>query len=270
MSRRGSGLLDEVFEVFREVPLKLAVAGALVIFVALWFVAPLVVPGTGLWSSFGQTMAHILAVVLALAALAGGMVGVIERRGWRRLLDKQPGLSSIKAMTWQEFENLVAEAYRRRGYRVDLRGGAAPDGGVDLVLEGTDGKTIVQCKRWTKASVGVLEVRALLGVLVHEQADRAIILTTGGFTTAAKKFAAGKPIELMDGRSVEELVRAEQSRREHASAASQSAPPVLEGPSCPLCQRPMIKKLARQGRFNGQSFWGCSAYPSCRGRRHAA
>lgn len=46
-----------------------------------------------------------------------------------------------------------------------------------------------------------------------------------------------------------------------------AAPP--ETPACPLCQKPMRKRTARQGRNAGQPFWGCSAYPSCKGTRPA-
>ena len=36
-------------------------------------------------------------------------------------------------------------------------------------------------------------------------------------------------------------------------------------PSCPLCGKPMRSRTARQGSHAGQSFWGCSAYPDCKG-----
>lgn len=33
---------------------------------------------------------------------------------------------------------------------------------------------------------------------------------------------------------------------------------------CPRCGSPMVLRTARQGRYDGQRFWGCSAYPTCR------
>ena len=36
-------------------------------------------------------------------------------------------------------------------------------------------------------------------------------------------------------------------------------------PACPLCGKPMRQRTARQGQHAGQSFWGCSAYPGCKG-----
>lgn len=38
-------------------------------------------------------------------------------------------------------------------------------------------------------------------------------------------------------------------------------------PVCPKCGGGMIRRIARQGANAGQAFWGCSAYPACRGTR---
>jgi ssDNA-binding Zn-finger/Zn-ribbon topoisomerase 1 len=46
-----------------------------------------------------------------------------------------------------------------------------------------------------------------------------------------------------------------------------SATPPVGTPQCPRCSRHMIRRRARRGRHAGQFFWGCSAYPSCRGTR---
>jgi len=38
-------------------------------------------------------------------------------------------------------------------------------------------------------------------------------------------------------------------------------------PKCPLCGKEMRQRTAKQGPHTGQSFWGCSGYPECRGTR---
>ncbi len=37
-------------------------------------------------------------------------------------------------------------------------------------------------------------------------------------------------------------------------------------PNCPHCKKPMVIKVARTGKNAGE-FWGCVAYPKCRGIR---
>ena len=39
-------------------------------------------------------------------------------------------------------------------------------------------------------------------------------------------------------------------------------------PTCPSCQYPMVKRIARRGQFIGQKFWGCYKFPKCRGKIH--
>jgi len=38
-----------------------------------------------------------------------------------------------------------------------------------------------------------------------------------------------------------------------------------DAPACPLCGETMRKRTAGKGANAGKSFWGCSAYPACRG-----
>ena len=39
-------------------------------------------------------------------------------------------------------------------------------------------------------------------------------------------------------------------------------------PTCPLCGKPMIRRMARKGMNSGHEFWSCSAYPQCNGTRN--
>ena len=96
-------------------------------------------------------------------------------------------------MHWRNFEELVAEAYRRQGYRV-AEGGYGADGGIDLELRKDGQLTLVQCKQWKTQKVGVNVVREMFGVLTAHQANRFIIISSGTFTQQAIDFAAGKPV----------------------------------------------------------------------------
>lgn len=41
-----------------------------------------------------------------------------------------------------------------------------------------------------------------------------------------------------------------------------------EVPSCPKCGGSMVRRTAKSGSNAGNSFWGCSQYPACRGIRN--
>lgn len=52
--------------------------------------------------------------------------------------------------------------------------------------------------------------------------------------------------------------RAQQKRFPEERTTSQS-------PGCPQCGQPMVLRTAHSGKNTGKSFWGCTAYPDCRG-----
>lgn len=54
-----------------------------------------------------------------------------------------------------------------------------------------------------------------------------------------------------------------QARSEFRAKPEQAAP----APACPRCAEPMVMRTARRGKNAGNTFWGCSAYPDCRGTR---
>lgn len=43
------------------------------------------------------------------------------------------------------------------------------------------------------------------------------------------------------------------------------SPKPLQAPSCPKCGKQMVARKAQTGANAGHSFWGCPAYPACKG-----
>lgn len=168
-------------------------------------------------------------------------------------------------MSWREFEHLVSDVYRRRGYSVTETPEGA-DGGVDLVARTNGQVVLVQCKQWRTRDVGVSVVRELLGVVSARGATGGAIVTVGRFTDDALRFAKGTSIELIDGNAL----------RRQAKQVDAGRVPLTEGPAsgftestpaCPECQSPMVRRVARRGTNKGKAFLGCSRYPRCHGTR---
>ena len=140
----------------------------------------------------------------------------------RRLLDSQRDIDSIRALPWKAFEELVAEAYRRKGFRVIENIGGGADGGVDIRLEKHGQVHLVQCKNWKNQKIAVNVVREMFGIMTAEKASRIIVICSGYFTQDAKNFAANLPIELIDGRQLEKLVADVQVSKEKFTPITQS------------------------------------------------
>lgn len=220
---------------------------------------------SGIYASLG------LFVMIACWAAAG--VSFLLSRKRKRLLEAQTGLDSLKAMSWREFETLVGEAFRRRGYAVEETGGGGKDGGIDLILRKGGRTELVQCKQWKTRQVKVPVVREMWGLLVHHKADAVKIVCVGTFTADAEQFAEGKAIELITGERLLELVRAVQTASPHSTTPAPAIAPIPRSapnpvplsaadPACPRCGATMFKRFNRQ---NNQMFWGCIMYPRCKG-----
>jgi restriction system protein len=181
-------------------------------------------------------------------------------------------------MNWRDFELLVGEAFRLRGYSVEETGGGGADGGVDLRLRKGNEVFLVQCKQWRAYKVSVTVVRELLGAMAAEGATGGYVVTSGIFTIDAQKFAKGRNIRLIDGRTlaiwIEEaraggLVKQPEAGAEQGRQAKAPQAPAtqLPDPACPRCGGSMVRRIAKQGSNAGNSFWGCATFPKCRGVR---
>lgn len=183
----------------------------------------------------------------------------------RKSLDGQYDLTTILDLGWRDFESLVAELFHRHGYSVAQKGGASPDGGIDIVLNRAHERVLVQCKHWRAHRVGVSAVREVLGLMATERASGCALVTSGSFSDDAQDFARGKAIQLIDGRRLEQMIRAVK-----ISVPARKVAPASITVSCPECGTRMVKRIARKGILAGTQFWGCSRFPSCTGVRQLA
>ncbi|HCL91749.1 MAG TPA: restriction endonuclease [Verrucomicrobiota bacterium] len=169
-------------------------------------------------------------------------------------------LESVRSLDWFQFEKLVAFAYRKLGYTVSRRGGANPDGGIDLLLEKDGQRSAVQCKQWKSWNVGVKPVREFLGALTDAGIQHGILITLCGYTDEAKQLADKHGIEMVNETGLAHMLQ---------STAAASDPEVLAllrdtRKFCPKCENEMVLRTATKGLGAGKQFWGCSAYPRCR------
>lgn len=223
-----------------------------------------------------QQLYRVIAYVWAVVCLGGAGVSAVRHGLIRRIFERQRGIEDIRRLSWQQFEAIVGEAFRRRGYFVLENGGGGADGGVDLVLRRDGRKFYVQCKQWKKSKIGVKAVREFFGVMSAARVDGGFFVASGTYTTDAREFATKTGIVLIDGPDLERMVREVRnseplmeptaSRRDVTSHPAQTS----NAPSCPLCGNLMVLRTAKRGANAGKDFWGCSNYPACRGIRALA
>jgi restriction system protein len=166
----------------------------------------------------------------------------------------------IAALTPDQFEHWCANRLRGLGYSVRHVGGQG-DHGIDLVAQKDHGHVVVQCKRFTgKRTVGEPQIRDLFGAMHAEQADRAIVMNAGYFTAEAHAWTRGKPIDLWD---IDRIVQLRPSAASVSSTKPADAQ-VAEVPEDVRCGQCGSDLVIRRNRSTGDSFYGCTRYPSCR------
>ncbi len=272
--KRNGGALDDLFEIAATLPWWVGVLLAAIGYFGFHLLAgsELVAPKPG---EMGGYLSHAvfkglalgLQYVVPVAFLAGAAASAIGRHRRKGLVSAVAGGESaavLGGMSWQEFEGLVSEAFRLEGFQVAETGGGGPDGGVDLVLRKGKEKYLVQCKQWRAFKVGVTIVRELYGVMAAQGATGAYVVTSGKFTSDAVAFASGRNVTLVDG---QKLFAMFDTVRKKSPTVPQDA---SAAPACPDCGKAMVRRVAKQGAHAGKPFWGCSAFPHCKGILHIA
>lgn len=171
-------------------------------------------------------------------------------------------MAVFAAIEWRRFEAVCEALFAQAGFETHAQSHGA-DGGVDIWLHSRNSPgpaAVVQCKHWQSKPVGVREMREFFGVMASHKLRRGTYATTSTYTADALEFARANGIHTLDGAGLLQLI----ARRTPAQqqALLQVA---YEGeywrPTCASCG---IKMLERKRGRDGNLFWGCANYPTCR------
>jgi restriction system protein len=104
-----------------------------------------------------------------------------------RLIAREP--TELYKIEWRDLERTLAQAFEGLGFKVTLTP-SAKDGGKDIILEctelGTRRSYIVEIKHWVCGkSVGNRHVRKFVNVVLNEQHESGLFLSTSGFAGTA-------------------------------------------------------------------------------------
>lgn len=254
MPRKEKNILHDL----AQMPWWISVCVAGVVYLSLRYIFPSIEFESQAFKSLA-TMSPGMAWI-SIIFLFPAVLSAAEAFRKRKLLDRQKGIDSIRSLTWKEFEELLAEAYRRQGYIVRENESTGPDGGVDVVLEKGGNLFLVQCKHWKSNKVGVKEVRELFGVMAKRKATGGIVIASGMFTQEAQSFAAGEAIDLVGGNQLVEMIQSVQAR----SSVVDESVEKEDSNVCPDCGKTLVIREAKRGKTKGRKFWGCTGYPKCR------
>lgn len=144
-------------------------------------------------------------IVIAVGIVVASVLGELLRRigaSIAKSLRRRPGSDDIDNLSGIEFEEFLAELFRRKGFGVETTP-VSGDYGVDLILTNPrNGERIaVQAKRYSNA-VGIDAVQQVFFGAAYYQCHRALVVTTADFTPNARNGAARVNVWLIDGQEL--------------------------------------------------------------------
>lgn len=105
-----------------------------------------------------------------------------------------------------EFEEYVANLYKKLGYRIEEVTKKSGDQGADVIAYKDNVKYVIQVKFYSNP-VGNKAVQEVVASIGMYKADKGIVVTNSTFTSSAVELANANNIELVDGEKIEEFKR---------------------------------------------------------------
>ena len=131
-----------------------------------------------------------------LSAFPFAIIGIMA--AWRQRDKPSPesisqALSTLEKMSWKEFSSLMAQAFALQGFSVVRLDSTS----ADLQLEKFGKTTLVSCKRWKAATLGVEVLKDLKALQTSQDATYAACVSLSLPTGVALKFAKDNAIQLI-------------------------------------------------------------------------
>ena len=131
-----------------------------------------------------------------LSAFPFAIIGIMA--AWRQRDKPSPesislALSTLEKMSWKEFSSLMAQAFALQGFSVVRLDSTS----ADLQLEKFGKTTLVSCKRWKAATLGVEVLKDLKALQTSQDATYAACISLSLPTGVALKFAKDNAIQLI-------------------------------------------------------------------------
>ena len=187
---------------------------------------------------------------------------VLDKSAYSETANALPDLTEV------EFKKLINKIFKQRGYTiVDIE---LSYGSVDLVLQQDNETTYVQYEHWKDKEIELSAITTLHDIMKDDNIRFGIVITSGEFTPEALEYVIGKTILLINGIDLAQMIEVlmqsnfKEEKIDNENTSQEQEMPELE-PLCPICSQKMIKRTARKGKNAGNTFWGCSQFPNCRG-----
>lgn len=114
----------------------------------------------------------------------------------RQKVIKRLSLAKISALTDRHFELYWGDFFEFKGYKTQVTPQSG-DQGADVIIQKDGVRTAIQVKKYS-GSVGNSAIQEVVASKAYYKCQKAMVITTGSFTEAAKELAAVNDVDLWD------------------------------------------------------------------------
>ena len=105
-------------------------------------------------------------------------------------------INDIDSISGYDFERILKSLFQKMGYQV-IHTTLSNDQGADLIVEKFGVKTVVQAKNWQN-NVTNSGIQEAVAAIKHYDAQRAMVISSSGFTQSARELAQSNNVVLWD------------------------------------------------------------------------
>ena len=146
-----------------------------------------------------EILAHPTLLAVAAALLIG--LGASFALGlWRRgRTEAQAGIRALCGVKWRDYAHLIEDLLQERGFTRSTDERRPGEGGFDLMMTRGSSLYLIECKNGAAHRVTEQSIRDLAKVVEMQDAEGAVLATTGRVEPAALQLAANRRIEVLSG-----------------------------------------------------------------------
>jgi restriction system protein len=195
-----------IFDFLAQIPWWLCVTLSASFYLLLQYGIPYFENQGALVNEVHVSLGPVFAPVVALAFLAPVTFSLLKANRKRTFHDLKEEIKSIQELSWSQFKEQVSKAYAYAGYLILDNDPFTSDPSFELVMRKSANLYLLQSRYWRNRKIGLREVKKLYSLMHEKQASGIFLLTTGIFTREARRYAIGRPINLVDGLQLVELL----------------------------------------------------------------
>ena len=215
MARKKQSLIERATNLVSMLPWWAGTTCALVSFLVLRWQATLQIlstpeentPDTVVIGELAHWLAMFGQYLLPGLFLTAALLSAVKKTKRQNLyykISNSVTQESLNNLSWRDFELLVGEYFKRRGFNVEKT-----KSGVDLIARKDKEKYLIQCQQWKICETGVHLVRELSEIVAEDEATRGIVVTSGEFDKDATTSANADNILLLGGRELHNKIKSD-------------------------------------------------------------